>query len=215
MIEIGASMGRHMAAVLTSMDQPVGFAIGNALEIVESIDCLRGGGPADLRQLVEVLGGHMLFMTHSAPSLQDGQSRISELIDNGQGLDVFRRMIEAQGGDPRVVDEPQLLPTAPHQTVLRANSPGYISKIDALEVGLSCVELGAGRQQISDCIDHRVGVNLHCRIGDQVEIGAPLMTIHHDKLAASLLNRFHQAIQISAEPPSPPALIYEMLTAAV
>ncbi len=211
MVAIGRRLGRSMAAVISAMDQPLGRKVGNALEIEESIACLRGEGPEDLEDLVRLLGGLMLALAGVAADPDEGARRIGEALTSGAGLERFRRMVEAQGGDPRVVDDPGLLPHAPERTVITADRSGWVAELDALEIGLACVELGAGRRKVEDRVDHRVGVVLGCKVGDRVERGDPLLEVHHASGAEAAIARLRRAVKITAEPAHAGPLVHEVM----
>jgi pyrimidine-nucleoside phosphorylase len=178
---IGTGAGKRVTCVLTDMDAPIGRTIGNALEIRESIEILRGGGPADTRELVQVLGGEMLVLGGAARDLAEGRARIEKVLGNGEALEVFRRVVEAQGGDPRVCDSPQaVLAKSKHRDEL-ALTPGWISAIDSEALGIATVLLGGGRRTKDDVIDPAAGLVIDAYLGERVEPGAPPhIVIHHD-----------------------------------
>ncbi len=178
---IGRSKGVEVTAVLTSMDAPIGRTVGNALEMLESIEVMRGGGPRDTRELTARLGGEMLHMTGLANSPDAGVARIETSLDDGSALRVFRALVEAQGGDPRAVDEPKArLPKAREREPLPAPQGGVVASIAAADVGIAALMLGAGRRRKEDDVDHAVGVELACEVGDRVEAGQPLAYLHHN-----------------------------------
>jgi len=179
MVRSGQAAGRKVTAFLTAMDRPLGTHIGNALEIVESIEILRGGGPEDTRELTLRLGGEMLRLCGVAANLAEGEARIAEVLGNGLALQRFRELVVAHGGDPAVCDDPvQVLPRAPLQFELRAWQPGVIAGMDALGYGLAAVRLGAGRNRADDAIDPSVGFVLARRPGQRVAQGDLLVTVH-------------------------------------
>jgi thymidine phosphorylase len=179
MIGLASSMGVRATAFQTAMDRPLGGAAGHALEIVESIECLRGGGPEDLRELVTLQGGELLHLCHSASSAEDGARRIAAALDDGRALAVFRKTVAAQGGDPRAVDEPELLPRAPDVEIVRAARSGVFSYTDVRRLGLAICSLGGGRVQLGAAIDLAVGLVFLRRAGERVNQGDELMRIHH------------------------------------
>lgn len=179
LIATGRAMGKPVVALLTDMNQPLGRAIGNALETAEAIECLRGGGPADLREITLMLGAEMLVLGEKAKSPEEARATLTRLLDGGQALEKFRQMVRHQGGDPRVADDPGLMAKAPRVTVLRASTAGYVSRLDTAEIGRASNILGAGREKSADAVDHRVGLVMRVRLGDQVAEGDELLEIHH------------------------------------
>lgn len=174
MVNIGAGVGKKTIALLTDMNQPLGRMVGNALEVRESIEILAGGGPPDVRALTLALAEAMLELGGADKALA------TAALDDGRGLARFAEVIEAQGGDPRVCENPDRLPSAPHRVPFLAPRAGYISAIETTRVGLAAVSLGAGRATKEDTIDPRVGLELEVRLGDAVEAGQPLLWLHHD-----------------------------------
>lgn len=181
MVRIGRQVNRKTLAVISDMSQPLGFAVGNALEVKEAIDTLKGQGPKDLTELVLVLGSQMLMAANKADNLGEGKAILMEKIENGQALEQLKIFIESQGGNSQVVDYPDLLPQAAYQTVVEADRDGVISDWNAHDVGVACSMLGAGRLQYTDDIDPAVGVVLHAKIGDSVKKGDPIVTIHSNR----------------------------------
>ncbi|MEE2755094.1 MAG: thymidine phosphorylase [Myxococcota bacterium] len=191
MVGIGESMGKRTVALLTDMNQPLGRMVGNALEVRESIDILSGRGPEDVRELTLALAEVMLELAGVEPSL----AKIR--LDDGSGLARFADIIEAQGGDRRVIEEPGRLPTAKEQLVFTAQQSGVIESMDTRGIGMAAVLLGAGRLRTDDLIDPSVGIELDVRLGDRVDKGQPLGTIHHNGDGASIAkNRLEKAIVI-------------------
>ncbi len=178
---IGRAAGKPVTAVLTDMNAPIGEMVGNALEVAESIEVLKGGGPADTRELTVVLGGEMLQAAGIVKDAKDGQSRIEGVLDNGKAAECFAKLVEAQGGDPRVVESPDLvLPKSKSSEALVATSSGVISSIAARDIGVAALWLGAGRRQADDEVDPAVGIELEVRVGDKVSAGDLLATLHHN-----------------------------------
>jgi pyrimidine-nucleoside phosphorylase len=178
MVKIGQGVGRKVAAVLSDMNQPLGAAVGNALEVREAIDTLHGGGPADFREHCLTVGGKMVELAGKAANLAEGQQMLAEALENGQAWAKFVEWITAQGGDKRQLENPAMLPTAALIETVNASQSGYIAGIDAAEVGKTGVELGGGRQKKGDPIDYSVGIICHAKIGAQLAAGDPLFTIH-------------------------------------
>jgi pyrimidine-nucleoside phosphorylase len=182
---IGHAAGKRVTAVLTDMNEPIGRTIGNALEIRESIEILRGGGPADTKELTCALGGEMLLLGGVVADADAGAARIAEVLRNGAALEVFRRVVAAQGGDPAVCDSPgRVLPKAQHREELILPA-GTITTIDSEKLGLAALLLGAGRRQKDDVIDPAAGLVVDAHVGEAISEGAaPSLMLHHN-LAAS------------------------------
>ncbi len=178
MVKAGAALGRRVTAFLTSMDRPLGTHIGNALEIAESIAILHGQGPADTRALVCRLGGEMLRLGGKAADLAAGEAMIARALDDGSAAERFRQVVAAHGGDPRVVDDPGRLPSAPEVHAVLAPRNGLLVGIDAYAVAVAALRLGAGRMRKEDAIDPRVGFVLCCKPGEVVRSGEPLAFVH-------------------------------------
>jgi pyrimidine-nucleoside phosphorylase len=182
---IGNAAGKRVTCVLTAMDAPIGRKVGNALEVEETIDVLRGGGPADTRELTVVLGAEMLVLGGVARDSEHGASLIAKALDDGRALAVFRKIVAAQGGDPRVCDDPQgVLPQASAQTSVGAQTAGVVTAIDAEAIGVAGVWLGAGRRAKEDAVDPAAGVTITAQVGDDAPRGGVLAIIHHDERLA-------------------------------
>ncbi len=200
LVEIGAMAGRRTLVLVTDMNQPLGEGVGNALEVSEAINVLRRRATqasARFEALCVELATHALMLTGLEQNLSDARSRIRETLDSGKALEVFRAIVEAQGGDARVVDDPSLLPQAPVVLPVCASGVGYIHAIDARQVGLLAVRLGAGRSRKEDPVDHAVGIRVLRHVGDHVEPSLPLAEVHARTeeqahvAAADLLGCFH------------------------
>jgi pyrimidine-nucleoside phosphorylase len=178
MVTIGKLSHRTVVALLSDMNQPLGNAVGNALELREAIDTLHGGGPADFREHCLVVSSHMLVLGKKASNLDDARQLAENALDKGGAWERFRVLVIAQSGDVRYIDEPELLPKAPLIEQVVAPQSGYLRVINAREIGETSVELGAGRARKGDPIDHAVGIIVHHKVGDRVEKGDPLFTIH-------------------------------------
>jgi pyrimidine-nucleoside phosphorylase len=178
LVAIGAQAGRQTRAVLSAMHQPLGRAVGNAVEVREAIDTLRGEGPADLWTLTLALGAQLLEMSGLAASPEEGEALLVRLRDSGAGAAKLAELIQAQGGDPRVVDAPETLPAAPVVVPFTAEAGGWVEAADARGIGDAALELGAGRKTKADAVDPAVGVVVRARIGDRVEAGQPLADVH-------------------------------------
>ena len=181
MVKIGNNVGRRTMAIISDMSQPLGFAIGNALEVKEAIDTLKGKGPADLHELVLTLGSQMVVLANGADTLEEARARLEEVMYNGKAIEKFKAMLKNQGGDASVVDQPEKLPEAKFKIELPALQAGYISEIVADEIGIAAMQLGAGRATKEDNIDVSVGLMLHKKVGDRIEQGESLLTIHSNR----------------------------------
>jgi pyrimidine-nucleoside phosphorylase len=183
LVETGERMGKKMVALITDMDQPLGFAVGNSLEVQEILQILGGKGPEDLRELCKELAAWMFVVGGRSATLADAKALAEELIDSGKALAKFREMVELQGGDPETVDNPSLLPKAKHSLEIRSPRAGYVTAIDSEAIGTACVMLGGGREKKEDAIDPAVGIVLHKKISDRVAHREPLCTIHYNRNA--------------------------------
>ena len=178
MVAIGKAHGLAVTCELTDMDQPLGFAVGNALEVGEAIATLRGEGPRDVARLAVLAGGEMLLRARIARDRKAAEARIERAIDDGSGLRKLRELAEAQGGDVSVIDDPSRLVHAPRVEALRAPKTAYVRDVAADGIGMASVRLGAGREKKGDAIDLRTGIVLHAKVGDRVEGGAPYAEVH-------------------------------------
>ncbi|MEL3960695.1 pyrimidine-nucleoside phosphorylase [Lysinibacillus endophyticus] len=212
MVQIGNNVGRKTMAIISDMSQPLGFAIGNALEVKEAIDTLKGNGPEDLMELCYTLGSQMIVLGNKAKSLEEARALLEEVVQNGKALDVFKKFITAQGGDASVVDDPSLLPQAKFQIELPAKQSGYVEKIEADDVGVAAMLLGAGRATKESTIDLAVGLVLHKKVGDSVKDGESLVTIHSNKEdIPEVIEKLYKHIIISNEPVEAPTLIKDII----
>ncbi len=180
MVETGERMGKQVVALITDMDQPLGCMIGNALEVVEVIEVLRGKGPEDLRELCLELAGWMLHLGGASGTVEEGKKQSEKLIVSGRALDKFRQMVELQGGDPRAIDDPKKLPQAEHTMTLSSSKGGSLASLQCEQIGTACVILGGGRERKEDAVDPAVGIVLHKKVGDAVSTGDPLVTIYYN-----------------------------------
>ncbi len=213
MVKIGNAVGRKTMAIISDMNQPLGFAIGNALEVKEAIETLQGNGPEDLTELCLTLGSQMVTVAGHADSLEEARKQLEEVIANGKALDVFKQFIEAQGGNPAVVDDPTLLPQAAYKIDVPAKEAGYVGHIVADAIGTAAMLLGAGRATKESEIDLAVGLMLHKKVGDRVEVGDSLATIYANREdVEEVLNKIYSNITMSATPVEAPALIEEIIT---
>ena len=209
MVRIGNLSGKRFSALITDMDQPLGNYIGNALEVEEAIDVLAGRTEGDLKTVALTLGAHILRNAGAADSVEDGIQMLQQKIDSGEGLKVFGDMIEAQGGDRRVVLDTGLLPKAPKRVELRADRAGYVTRMVTSDIGNAAKLLGAGRERKTDALDLSVGIVMHARLGDAVKRNDLLATMHvgerSDRIGA--YNLLRRAIEIGDVKPEVKPLI--------
>lgn len=200
MVSIGENFGRKTVAMLTRMDQPLGKAVGNALEIQEAIDTLKGEGPDDLTELCIALAVRLIAMT-CGDDRDQIESEVRELIENGKALEQFKRFVENQGGDGRVVDDPSVLEKAKHTLDVKATTSGFIQAIPAHDVGILARDLGAGRITMDDTLDMTAGIYLHKKVGDEVSEGDVLATLYSAKPEALSEGnkRMEEIVKISSE----------------
>jgi len=216
MVRIGTLAGRKMGAVISDMDQPLGTMIGNSLEVREAVEILRGEHrEGALAKVSETLGAHLLVMGGMAENFHLGRTKIVSMLEKGDGAEKFRQMIQAQGGDPKVVDDTSRLPTARRQEEVKAPVEGYVRSIQARMVGEAAMLLGAGRATKADRIDPAVGLILHRRVGDWVDPGDVIATIHanHDERIGPSAAKILGAFQIDEEPPGEQVLIHDSIFA--
>jgi pyrimidine-nucleoside phosphorylase len=213
MVGIGKEMGRRVCAVISDMNQPLGNAVGNAVELREALDTLRGRGPTDFRRHCLTIANQMLFLAGKDEEEAGSKAQLERLLREGQALAKFREWIAAQGGDLNHVDDPSRLPTAKILREVPAPRSGYVANLNARDVGLTTMLLGGGRAKKGDQIDHAVGVVLQAKIGDRLEEGQPLLTIHADDEAklAGARQRLLAAYEWSDEPVSPPPLLHQIV----
>lgn len=213
LVAVATKMGKPTRALLTAMDEPLGRAVGNALEVAEAIDCLKGRGPADTMEVTYALGEQMLMLAGVAADAKDAQKQLEHAVVSGAALDKFAELVAAQGGDAHVVDEPARLPQAKLQEPLSAGRTGFISDVDPMGVALAALHLGAGRRTTEDKIDPAAGLSELVKIGEPIEAGTPLCTIHaHDaKTLTEAKAMLAKAILVGDAPGTPPRLIDEMI----
>jgi pyrimidine-nucleoside phosphorylase len=213
MIGIGRRMGTRVEALLTTMDQPLGRAVGNALEVAEAIETLKGRGPKDVESLSIELAARMVHMAGDI-GLDVARGRVRSALSSGAGLEKLRQVIEAQGGEPRVCDDPSLLPTAGETVEVRSDRDGRVTLLGAKAIGWAAMLLGAGRETVDDAIDPAVGFVFHKKVGDPVAVGEPIVTVHVGRKARveSALAGLRAAIAVGREAPRPGALVVDMLS---
>jgi len=211
MVQLCRALGRDCTALLTAMDEPIGEAVGNAVEVAESVEILRGGGPADARELTLLLGVEMLLAGSAARSENEAREKLAAALADGRALRKFAEIVEAQEGDPRCVEDPRRLPQPRMRREVRAQRSGFLGSLDAEEVGLAAVELGAGRARKEDRVDPAAGLLLRKRRGDQVRAGETLAELHGASGARldAGAGRFARAVRMGDEPPPPAPLLLE------
>lgn len=213
MVSIGNHVGRNTMAVISDMSQPLGKAIGNALEIKEAIDTLKNEGPEDLTELCLTLGSQMVVLGGKVETVEEARELLKESLANGSALEYFKTMLQSQGGDNKVVDDPNLLPQAEFKIDLPAPASGFVSSMVADDIGIAASMLGAGRTTKDSVIDLAVGLVLHKKVGDKVEENEPLLTIYSNTQdIEAVKNILYNSIHISKEAVSAPTLIYETIT---
>lgn len=180
MVDIGLEFKKEIIGVVSNMDEPLGFAIGNSLEVKEAIEILKNKGPEDLRSLCLVLGSYMLKLGRVTKTYQEGKNKLEKILKSGVALNKFKEMIIAQGGNSGIIDNPELLPLAKHCTKIKANKSGYIQKIDSRLVGESAMLLGAGREEKESKIDLSVGIVLKKKVGNRININEDLAEVHYN-----------------------------------
>ncbi len=212
MVRIGNNVGRNTMAVISDMSQPLGEAIGNALEVKEAIDTLKGEGPEDLTELVLVLGSQMVVLAKQAETLEEARAKLIEVIENGAALEKFKTFLANQGGDASIVDHPEKLPQAKFQVEVPAKTSGFVSKIIADEIGIAAMILGAGRATKEDEINLAVGLMLRKKVGDSVKAGESLVTIFADQEnVENVKAKIYENIEISDQAVAP-TLIHKVIT---
>ena len=214
MISIGSHLGKDTRATISNMNQPLGNAIGNSLEVKEAIETLKGNGPTDFRELCYEAASTMLLMAKKASSLEEAQEMVQKVIDNGKALETLALMVQSQGGDPEYIRHPELFAEAQEKIEVYSKEEGYISSLEALSLGLVSMKLGGGRAKIEDQIDYSVGLVLHKKIGDYVKKGDSLLTVHtNNGLKEELRKEILDAYRFSKEKVERPKLIEALLTA--
>jgi pyrimidine-nucleoside phosphorylase len=213
LVSVATAMGKPTRAVLTAMDEPLGRGVGNALEVAESIECLKGRGPEDTMEVTYALGEQMLLLAKVVATRQEARAKLKKTLLEGTALEKFKDLIAAQGGDARIADEPARLPQARIQESLGAAQAGYVAEVDAMGVALAALRLGAGRAKAEDKIDHAVGVSGLVKIGEKVGQGAPLAVIHANDAGALAEAKamLAKAVVVRAGETTPVRLIEELI----
>ncbi len=214
LVAIGNASGVLTEAFLTAMDTPLGRAVGNANEIIESVETLKGLGPSDLEELSVVLAARMLVLARIAPDMKDAVSRVRRALASGEGVERFRRMVEQQGGDPRIVDDYSLLPSVPGSHIVAAPRAGYLTSLDAYLVGRASMLLGAGRDKASDVVDPAVGITIRAKPGDRLDAGDPVLELQYrdDGRLPDASRMAASAMVIGDAPPAPAPLILDEIS---
>ena len=213
MVEIGKSAGRKMTAVITNMDEPLGMAVGNILEVKEAIDTLKGNGPDDFVGLIETLASHMLILGGAAKDFDEGLMRVRESIQSGKALDKFKQFVAAQGGDTKYIDHPELFEQADIIEEIRSEQDGFVGSIDAQEMGICSLILGGGRETKESVIDPTVGLVFSKKVADPVKKGDVLATIYgNDEEVKQAVVHFRENYHIIEEKPTKPIMIREVLS---
>jgi pyrimidine-nucleoside phosphorylase len=211
LVAIGKASGVRTEALITRMDSPLGREVGNACEVIESIETLKGSGPQELEQLSVLLAARMLVVAGVSESESAAEARVRNAIASGAGVEKLRDIIEHQGGNPRVVDDYTLLPSASDRTAVRAPRPGFVAAIEAERVGRAAVALGAGRGKLDDVIDHGVGITVLAPPGSEVREGDAVLEVRHraGKGLEAALGMLAEAVQISDVAPVVPAIVVD------
>ncbi|MFZ0390995.1 MAG: thymidine phosphorylase [Calditrichia bacterium] len=215
LIRVGESFGKKVTAFLTSMEQPLGLKIGNWLEVEECLDCLHGGGPADLKEVVLALSGEMLVLGGAAATAEEGKELSAAALSNGSAFHKFEEMVKWQGGETKWIRQPQQYPAARFSMDLAAEKTGYVEAFSTREVGLAAVQLGAGRARSEDKVDPAAGIVLHKKCGDEVRQGEPVLTVYsnREKGIKPALLKLKKAIRISEDSPGKQTLILKKIQA--
>ncbi len=213
MVDIGKAGGKKTMAAITYMDQPLGCAVGNALEVREAIEVLKGTGPDDITELSVKLAGMMIYMGDMAGSVEEGTEKARQALCNGSALEKFRQFVEGQGGEPGIIEDVSLLPSAESSADVKADKDGYVYHIDAMKIGIASQHTGAGREKKEDDIDLSAGILLHKKAGEKVKKGEVLCTIYGNsvKKSMNILEEVRDAVKISHIPPEPYRLIKKII----
>jgi pyrimidine-nucleoside phosphorylase len=200
MYDLGRAFDRNIVCMLTNMDEPLGNAVGNSLEIVEAVETLKGNGPEDFTYLVEVLGAQALILKGDVKTLEEGIERVKEVIENGKALEMLKKFIKGSGGNPDICDDYSLLNIATETFEFNVEESGYIKHIDTEKIGKAAMMLGAGRATKDDIIDHSVGLIMHKKVGDQFVSGESILTLYHqNNMRDEILETLNSAFVFSKE----------------
>lgn len=212
LVQIANEAGVNSMAIISDMNQPLGNKIGNSLEIEESIEILKGQGPADLMELILTLGSQMVILGQKATDLVSARQLLQQTITDGSALKKFAQMIEMQGGDPAVIDQPEIMPQAKYHFDIKATRAGFVSQITADEMGVASMLLGGGRAAKEDQLDYSVGLVLHHKIGDQVNVGDSLVTVYSNQEDITQVEKLIRDNFVIGDPTAAPQLIHEVIT---
>jgi thymidine phosphorylase len=212
-VRVARLNGLACEALITAMDAPLGRAVGHASEVIESMETLKGCGPADLTELSVVLAARMVRLAGLANSESEARQRVEAALASGAGVERFRQLVEQQGGDPRVVDDYSRLPAAPHELRIEAERPGVVATLNAQAVGVASLWLGGGRNQVSDRIDAAVGIGILAKVGEAVRAGDPIFRIQYrgDSRLSDVVTLLRSAYTLSEETVPQPPLVWELL----
>ncbi|MBD3308826.1 thymidine phosphorylase [candidate division KSB3 bacterium] len=214
LVNIGALMGKEVVAVITNMDQPLGYRIGNSLEVIEALEILQGNGPADVVELTVELGAYMVMLGGIVPDLMQGRQKIRQVVSDGSALEKFQQLVQAQGGNAAVIADPSTFPRARYTHEYTSPASGYIFAMNSELVGRASMILGAGRENLDTAIDHTAGIVLQKKVGDKVSSGEVLCRLEYNDEAKlqRAIPCLQQAYRIEAEPPEPSPLIQQVIT---
>ncbi|MGZ9586849.1 pyrimidine-nucleoside phosphorylase [Paenibacillus marinisediminis] len=214
MVDIGTEVGRDTVAIISDMDQPLGHLIGNALEVEEAIYTLRGEGPEDLHELCMILGSHMLVLGHQAASIDEARAKLESHISDGTALERLKELVQWQGGDVSMIEDPNKLPHAAKRIEVTAEISGYVSSIEAESIGIAAMLLGAGRETKESIIDAAVGLDLRKKVGDAVHKGdiLAIMHVNDDQRVEDARKRIVDAYRINPDPIGAKPLVYAIVT---
>jgi len=215
MVEMGQHVGRKVTAIISGMDQPLGMYIGNSLEVMEAMEVLKGNVKGDLLEVSLLLGAHMLLLAGRVQTEAEGKALLQQQIDNGAGIAKFRELLIQQGGNPAIIEQPDLLPLSPCSLEVKAEKSGYLTHMDTAKIGRASQETGAGRAFKEQPLDFGAGIITKKRLGDYVEAGEVLAVIYSatDKACASAAEFFQSALTISAEKAPLPPLVLNIISA--
>lgn len=213
LVDIGRLMGKDVVALLTDMNQPLGYCIGNTLEVLESLDVLQGKGPDDVTILTIELGAYMLLLGHVVADLENGRQKMRQVLSDGSALQKFQQIVTLQGGDPSVITDPTRFVRAVHQTPVCAEQTGYVQGINSEAVGVASMVLGAGRETVTAKINHAAGIVLKKKVGDRVSRGDALCVLEYDHAPhlQDAIRLIQQAYVIGEQPPIPAPLIQQVI----
>lgn len=214
MVDIGTNVGRNTVGIISDMDEPLGLAVGNALEVKEAIETLKGNGPEDLKELCITLGSYMLILAKKAADVKEAREKLEKTIASGLAFEKLKEFVKAQNGDVGMIENPELLPAAKYKVEVKSKKAGYISKIIADQIGISALILGAGRETKESVIDFAAGIVINKKVRDIVKLGDVIATIHANDLekVSAAEEKIHEAFHITPERPVHRPLIFGIVT---